>query len=106
MCMYSDEYLDYYADQFMNHRLDKHGVSLTQYLSAPEEFEHLKLKPFPLLPAQREAVNRFEEAEAKRIKQVEAPVAHLPRRNGAIVETMHHHRHNRRRFGAMFRRQS
>lgn len=105
MHMYSDEYLEFYADQFVADRLDKHGVTLTQYLSAPEKYQHLKLKPFPLLPAQRDAVSRYELIEEKRIALVVAPVEHLPRRNGAIVEPLHHHRHNRRRGGAMFRKE-
>jgi hypothetical protein len=104
--MYSDEYLEFYADQFVVYRLDKHGITLMQYLSAPADYEHLWFKPFPLLPKQQDAMNRYEMEEEARCKKVEASVEHLPRRNGAIVERLHHHRHHRRRFSSMFRKEA
>lgn len=99
MNIYSDEYLNYQADRFAAGRLDLHGVTLDQFLTAPALYEYLMLMPFPLLKEQQAVKERIEQAEAAR---VEAPVAHLPRRNGAIVEPLHHHRHHRRRASAMF----
>lgn len=101
MRTYTDEYLNYYADQFVSGRLDRHGVTLDQYLAAPQLYDYLALMPFPLLPAQQAVKERIETEEAAR---VEASVAHLVRRNGQIVEPLHHHRHHRRRSAAFFPR--
>lgn len=100
MKTYSDEYLEHYADRFVAMRLDLHGINLAQYLAAPARYERLALEPFPLLPEQR-AVQARLDAEAVRAA---AEVAHLPQRNGAVVEPLHHHRHPKRSPLAMFAR--
>lgn len=116
--IYPDETLDYYADRFIALRLARHGINLAQYLANIERCERLALEPEPLLPQQqwaalklwqqqdtglgmptstelrddwqdwRDLLARWRgEAEA-----LERDVAHLPRRNGAIVEPLAHHR--------------
>lgn len=102
MKTYSDEYLEHYADRYVALHLRGHGITLEQYLVEPARYEHLALEPFPLLPEQQ-AVKEQLDAEAAR---VEAEVAHLPRRNGAVVEVLHHHRHPKRSPLAFFARRA
>lgn len=102
MKTYRDEYLKHYADRYVAMHLRGHGITLEQYLADPARYEDLALEPFPLLPAQREIQERLD-AEAAR---VEAEVAHLPRRNGAVVEVLHHHRHPKRSPLAFFARRA
>ncbi|MDO0944627.1 hypothetical protein [Chromohalobacter israelensis] len=126
MTTYPDETLDYYADRFVLLRLARHGVTLPQYLANVDRFERLALEAEPLLPQQqaaalhlwwgwdtglaprgdggeptalpdnwqdwRELLARWRaESEA-----AEREVAHLPHRNGAPIEPLHHHRFERR----------
>ncbi|AXY41623.1 hypothetical protein [Halomonas sp. JS92-SW72] len=122
MRTYSDATLEHYADRFIALRLARHGVNLEQYLANPARFERLALEPEPPLPAQqaaalrlwwawdtglapagastvptalpanyqcwRELIAQWRHAEAT----VERDIAHLPRRNGAFIEPLHHHR--------------
>lgn len=128
MQTYTDEYLEHYAARYVAMYLKGHGITLQQYLVAPERYEYLALEPLPLLPAQQAAVLRFwqrwdtglaaisepvsdnddieiqaaawdwrdmldrwraEEAEAERA------LNRMNQRNGAYIEPMRHHRHNR-----------
>ncbi|MEX0745291.1 MAG: hypothetical protein WD118_06780 [Phycisphaeraceae bacterium] len=93
MTIYSDEYLERMGDRYVALHLRGHGVTMVQYLSDPERYEALALEPMPLLPAQK-AVQARLDAEAG-LAPAEAEVAHLPQRNGAVVEPLHHHRHPR-----------
>lgn len=102
MKTYRTEYLEHYADRYVALHLRGHGITLDQYLAAPARYEHLALEPLPLLPVQREIQERLDIEAAK----VEAEVAHLPQRNGAVVEPLHHHRHPRRGTVAMFPRRA
>ncbi|SES24366.1 hypothetical protein SAMN04487958_110117 [Vreelandella subterranea] len=125
MTTYSDETLEQYADRFVQLRLARHGVNLAQYLANPVQFERLALEPEPLLPAQQAAVLRIwqrwdtglaEQPVAAQessvpdwdwdwrdlldrwhteTEQAERAVARMQQRNGAYVEPLHHHRHNR-----------
>jgi len=129
MRTYSDATIEHYADRFIALRLARHGISLEQYLAHPERCERLALEPEPLLAAQqaaalrlwwgwdtglapagastaptalpanyqcwRELIAQWRDAEAT----VERDIAHLPRRNGAIIEPLHHHRFCRGRNG-------
>ncbi|HYW03584.1 MAG TPA: hypothetical protein VFA86_06530 [Gammaproteobacteria bacterium] len=87
--MYSDEYLEHYAERFLRDRLGAHGVTLVQYLADPARYEHLTERHEPLLPRQRLVQRQVYEAE---MAQAERGVETLPRRNGAIVEPLHHRR--------------
>lgn len=120
MTLYSDAYLEHYADRFIALRLARRGVTLLQYLANIEQCERLALEPEPLLPAQQAAVLRlwqrwdtglgapaspavagadwqdWRELLARwqgEAEQLEGEVAHLPRRNGAYVEPLHHQRY-------------
>lgn len=104
MTTYSDEYLEHHADRFVALRLDLHGLSLEQYLAAPERYEHLAHEPFPLLPAQRAVAERVYAQELA--EEAERQTADLPRRNGAVVEPLHHHRHPKRGPSANFTRRA
>lgn len=111
-------------DRYDRLRLDRHGMSFDQFLADPERGEELALQDEPPLPSQHAAILRLwaqqdtglaaksraaEPAPAEwqdwrelveqwraEAEQAEAAVAHLPRRNGVIVEPLHHHRHPRR----------
>lgn len=98
--LYPDAYLDHYADRYMALCLRYHGITLLQYLAAPDACERAALEHMPLLPAQRVVQARLD-AEAARL---EATVAHLPQRNGTVVEPLHHTRYPRRRTLAHFMR--
>lgn len=104
MNTYSDEYLNYYADRYVAMHLRGHGISLEQYLHDPGHYEHLALEPFPLLPQQQAVRDRLDTETAP--TAVEAEVAHLPRRNGVVVEPLRHHRYPRRGLLAMFYRKA
>lgn len=58
MTTYSDAYLEYYADRFVQQRFSRLGITLAQYLANVEACEKLltqprALAPEPLLPAQQ-----------------------------------------------------
>lgn len=136
MTTYPDAVLEHYADRFILLRLSRWGISLVQYLANPFRYELLALTSEPLLPAQQAAALRIWQrwdtgldvegaattppvdpdelidprelmaqwrAEAEQAQQA---VAHLPQRNGAIIEPLAHHRHERgtHRFSADFSR--
>lgn len=108
MTVYPTAYLEYHADQFVNARLDLHGLTLTQYLADPERYEHLLTQPFPLLPRQdamRTRLYRQEiEAEAAQVA-AEKQLEDLQCRNGALVEPLQHHRYPKKRgLACAFRR--
>lgn len=112
-------------DRYDRLRLARHGMRFDEYLQDPAHGERVALTPEPLLPAQhaavlrlwaeqdtglgapavtsaasrpenyqdwRELLEEWREAAAA----VERDIAHLPRRNGAFVEPLHHHRHHAR----------
>ncbi|WP_435100797.1 hypothetical protein [Arhodomonas sp. AD133] len=97
--IYSDEYLDHYADRYCELWLHLHGISLLQYLAAPEACERVARKwsdhpepcPSSILPQE---ITRAEQALER---EAERGLEHCPRRGGAIVEPLHHHRYPRRR---------
>lgn len=60
MRTYSDEYLEYFADKYHTLRLDKHGVSLDEYLASPSKYNHLEDICFPLLPEQITVANKLQ----------------------------------------------
>jgi hypothetical protein len=104
MPMYSPAYINYYADRYVAYRLKAHGVNLEHYLRMPERYEHLALEPEPLLPAQRAVQARLDaEWETERHERA---VENLPRRNGAVVEHLHHKRRHKRSHAAFFVRRS
>ncbi|MGP9798183.1 hypothetical protein ACT3UJ_12590 [Halomonas sp. 86] len=120
MTTYTDEYLEHYAARYVAMYLKGHGITLQQYLAAPERYEHLAFEPFPLLPAQHAAVlplwQRWDTGLTAATETVpdeepfELPPEYavweewmlglgnskaLRQRNGALIEPLHHHRHNR-----------
>lgn len=126
MNTYTDEYLDHYASRYVALYLKGHGITLPQYLAAPDRYEHLAFAPLPLLPAQHNVVLRLWHAwdtglteQAEEESDIEAQAAdwdwrelleqwreelaterelnHMSQRNGAYVEPMRHHRHNHAR---------
>ena len=52
--MYTDEYLNHYADRYVRHGLRECGVTLLQYLADPARYEALA----DLLPRQRVAAGK------------------------------------------------
>ncbi|MCL7931714.1 hypothetical protein [Halomonas llamarensis] len=125
MNTYTDAHLEHYADRFIALRLARHGVNLAQYLANVERFERLALEPEPLLPAQHAAALRLWQKQDTGLTQqpsedndietqaagwdwrdllerwraeteeAERALSCMQQRNGAYVEPLHHHRHNR-----------
>lgn len=103
--MYSDTYLDYWGNQFVNRRLHQHGLMFVQFLQAPEFYIGvLGPAPLPLLPAQRQVAERLAAESGEEIAAIERDeLRQLERdhrvrgRNGALVEPLHHTAWPRRR---------
>lgn len=129
MTTYTDAYLEYYADRYVALYLKGHGITLVQYLAAPDRYEHLAFAPLPLLPAQNNVVLRLWHAWDTGTGLAAAPEPdeepfELPgvyavweefllglgnnqairQRNGAFIEPLRHHRHNARNRSANFAR--
>ncbi len=41
MKIYGEAYLEHYADQYVTCNLNQHGLTLVQYLNAPQRYQHL-----------------------------------------------------------------
>lgn len=125
MRTYPDETLEFYGDRFVLLRLARHGVTLAQYLANVDRFERLALENEPLLEAQRAPVLRLwadqdtglgvggvsprlsdgqyqDVGELLARWKAEREVAHLPQRNGAVIEPLRHHCHPPRSKGCFF----
>lgn len=106
MTLYSVPYLEHYADRFVQLRLSAHGLNLEQYLVAPQDMEALYGDLFlPLLPGQKLVQNHFDAIDAE-VARLEAQVSHLPCRNGAVVEPLHHRRYRPRGTRSDFSRRA
>lgn len=128
MPTYTDAYLEYYANRYVAHYFKGHGITLQQYLAAPDRYEYLAYAPFPLLPAQNNVVLRLWHAWDTGLSPVNSEPAEEPfelpgvyavweeflldlgnnkairQRNGAFIEPLRHHRHNARNRSANFAR--
>lgn len=110
--IYPDEYIDYWADRFVSNGWLYRGVTLMQYLANPQSYERRE-RPLPLLSAQRRVQGRLLALERRALieqelhdgepldlswltRRFERGLEKFPRRNGAIVEPLHHHAHPRR----------
>ena len=102
--VYGDEYLNHYAERYRALNLRLHGITLLQYLATPTACELVaklwasRPEPCPaaILPQQ------ISEAEMRLTRGLE----HCPRRDGAIVEPLHHHRLPRRSLRCHFTRRA
>lgn len=117
MKLYCPHYIDHFGDRFIALDLRRYGLTFEQYLDDPQRTErvYLHAEPRPLLAAQREVQARLDadaaraemhQAEAELEDRLEAELSHLPRRNGACVEPLHHHRLPKRSKKADFRRKA
>lgn len=105
---YADEYIEFYAERYIELRLREQGITLLQYLATPLACEAVAERNAarghsePLILPQQ--ITRMEaqlrrESEAEHwlsrfeavTVQAEQPLAHLPRRDGYIVEKLCHH---------------
>lgn len=132
MTTYTDAYLEFYANRYVALYLRGHGITLQQYLAAPDRYEHLAFAPLPLLPAQHNVVLRLwhawdtgltehAEEESDDIEaqtsawdwrdlldqwreevDFERELAHMSQRNGAAFEPMRHHRLHARNRNSHF----
>ncbi|HEU4601546.1 MAG TPA: hypothetical protein VFS24_06245 [Steroidobacteraceae bacterium] len=111
--IYPDEYIEYFADRYVAGGWVYRGVTLMQFLARPFRYiNNNDAPPQPLLGAQVRVRNRLiklERTARKRqtlrdgepldlawlTRQAERGLEHLPRRNGAPFEVMHHHAHPR-----------
>lgn len=97
--MYTDEYLDYWADEFVTHQLYRHGLTLLAFLRAPAAYmAELQHKPFPPLGIQLEVRARVDElsdrtAAAKETLE-DGLGSRVLMRDGRLVEPLKHHAWN------------
>lgn len=89
--VYSDAYINHYADIWLARKLKQRGISLAQFLANPSHYDDEFL---PLLDAQQKVADRLAADDAV-AAHAERGTENLPRRNGAIVEPLHHHAHPR-----------
>lgn len=106
--VYSDHYLNHYADRYMSLCLRWHKITLLQYLANPEACERVAEEAAekgravePLILPQRISVMEAtlrQEAEAERYlaaedaqARLERGLEELPRRDGRIIEPLRHH---------------
>lgn len=83
---YRDDHLNYWSDVWVAAKLGEAGITLDQFLHEPQRYIGDDNSPDqfrPLLPRQRAIAEQLE-------RQAERGVEHLPRRNGAIIEPLHH----------------
>lgn len=104
--MYPDAYLDDRADEFVALGLAERGVTLLQYLEAPDRYRPMAGAFRPLLPAQRDVQARLdaETEAAEQALEAECPAAEC--RGGALVEPLHHHAYGTRRVQSNFTRRA
>ncbi|HEU4603438.1 MAG TPA: hypothetical protein VFS24_15800 [Steroidobacteraceae bacterium] len=109
---YPDEYIEYFADRYVAGGWVYQGVTLMQFLALPYRYISSDTTSQPLLGSQLRVRNqliklerRARKAQTQRdgepldlvwlTRQAERGVEHLPRRNGAPFEPLHHHAHPR-----------
>ncbi|KAB7624349.1 hypothetical protein [Alkalilimnicola sp. S0819] len=104
MSTYSDEYLEHYADRYIELGLRRLGITLMQYLTNPAVCERaIEQCAEPLvMPQHLKRIERQFEAEL----QAERELAHLPQRNGVPFEPMHHQTWPRKGNGNFQRRRA
>lgn len=93
--VYSDEYIEHYAERYRSLALKAQGLTLLQYLAAPEACERLaaryaarRARCEPLLLPQE--IARAAAALETR-HRVEARIEAVPRRDGWAIEGLRHH---------------
>lgn len=94
MTTYPDEYLDHYADRFMELKLTEHKISLLQYLAHPAACERVAERnaaagraPEPMILPQQITQAQYE---------LERGLEACASRNGILIEPMHHNRYPKR----------
>lgn len=112
MSLYNVHYLEHYADRFIELGLRRYGLTLEQYLPAPQLIENLYLhtEPRPLLAKQQRVQQRLDADDNYQEQHIhtalEAELDHLPRRNGVAIEPLHHKRHSKHSSKCNFRRKA
>lgn len=92
---YSDEYIEYWADRYVEIGYARRGITLLEFLADPQRYEDThRTGALSLLRRQRAVRNRVLEEELQALR-AERGLEDLPRRDGRIVEPLHHHRHPR-----------
>ncbi len=90
MNTYPDEYLNFWADRYVERGMHLYGITLAVFLAHLHEIEAAldgEHGPLPLLMSQR--------AVSARELSMELASDELPRRNGMPFEPLHHHAHPR-----------
>ncbi len=97
--IYSDAYLEYWGEIFTKNRLyQRRGIPFGVFLVSPADYLQIDVEAdddlLPLLEGQQAVAQRQADAmlEDHQALRAEAEVQHLPCRNGARVEPLHHHR--------------
>lgn len=95
--VYTDDYLEFYAEQYAEHMVYLHGVTLDQYLADPARYRDLLGAPYPLMDRQKAAAERWSNESAEQHEDCETVM-----RDGAVIQPMRHHRHPKRSPRAAF----
>lgn len=110
--VYSDEHIERCGDEFEARQLALRGITFAQYVADPQRYADAALEMLPLLGRQRRVQRRVEALENEALavqayrygepldltvhaQRVERGLEDFPRREGRIVEPLHHHRHPR-----------
>lgn len=97
--VYTDDYLEFYAEQFAEHMVYLHGVTLDQYLADPARYRKLLGAPYPLLDQQQAVADKYADEQMRLSETFDSTTT---MRDGAVIEPMHHHRHPKRSPRAAF----
>ena len=91
---YSDERLDALGGRYIALCLSELGITFEHYLAAPHRYD------------MDEMAARARRTNHRLVLDAEATVAHLPCRDGAVMEPMRHHRNPKRSIAAYFNRRA
>ncbi|TGG92508.1 hypothetical protein E4656_13635 [Natronospirillum operosum] len=114
MNTHSDEHIEYWGEVFIKERLyRRRGLPFGVFISDPDAYLKQDAEAgdevLPFMTAQKATAESLAEAERddQELLQEDAEVeiAHLPRRNGYVVEQMRHRRYPRRTAGNFWLRQ-
>lgn len=94
------EQIDYWADIYHDEEYRRY-MTFAQFIASPEKWQQRFESERPLLPQQRAVQRHIDDLEKidetiVALEKMERDLEHLPRRNGAAIEPLKHHRLSRR----------
>lgn len=98
--MESPERIDYWGDVFVQRGYARY-TTFAKFMTAPEKWAQRLEDDRPLLPEQVDVQQRVDALDSLDetigiLEKMERELDHLPRRNGAVVEPLKHHRNHHR----------